>query len=186
MIRAAPPFLSLALLCATPAHADADAWADVEVMSETEMSQLRGGINIAPGIDVGFGAIVTTMVNGAPALQTTLTWSNTGAMVSETVGVAGQALSTLTPEQRAALGVDGLAGAGGVVIEDAQGVTALVHNVTEGALQNIILNNASGRDVSQHVDVTLTLPGFELIQNMLVLERFGMRIDQDMNAALAN
>jgi hypothetical protein len=185
-MRTAALVVAITLFATAPARADTEAWADIEVMDDAEMSDLRGGIAIGPGLDVGFGAVVTTTVNGMPALQTTLTWSNTGAFVTETVGAAGQALNTLTPAQRDALGVGNLGGAGGVVIEDEQGVTALVHNVTEGSLQNIILNNASGRDLSQHVDVTLTLPGFDVMQSMLVLERFGMRVDQDMSAALAN
>jgi hypothetical protein len=175
--------LACVALIASPAYADKDPWADLDVMDAAELSSNRGGIAIAPGIEVGFGAVVTTMVNGMPALQTQLTWTNTGAIVSQTITSAGQELSTLTPAQRDALGLGGLDSAGGMIINDANGVTALVHNVTEGSLQNIILNNAGGRDITQHIDVTLELPGFEAMQGLLSLERFGMRIDSDMNLA---
>ena len=67
-----------------------------------------------------------------------------------------------------------------------QGVTALVHNITDGALQNIIINNATGRDLAQEIDVTLTLPGFELIQESLLVESFGIRLTDDMNVFIGD
>lgn len=169
------------LALSSPAYAVTADWGDgVEVMADEEMQGLRGGIAIAPGIDVNFAAVITTSVNGVPALTTQLTWTDVGAFVEQTVGSVGQQIDQLTPEQQHALGVDGLANGNGVVIADANGVTALVHNVTEGALQNIIINNATGRDLSQSVDVTLTLPGFETMQNSLIVEHLGFRITDDM------
>lgn len=169
---------------AAPAYAD-DGWgAGVEVMADEEMGELRGGLAVAPGLEVNFGAVITTYVNGSPALTTNLTWTDTGQMVSDTIGAIGQSLSDLTPEQRAALAIDGLEGANGVVINDAEGVTALVHNITDGALQNIIVNTATGRDLRQEVDLTLTLPGFEAIQQDLLLERIGLRLDADMRGVV--
>ena len=82
------------------------------------------------------------------------------------------------------MGLDSLAGLNGVVIADANGVTALAHNVSEGSLQNIIINNATGRDLSQTVEVTLQIPNFEATQNAFDLQRFGLRIDADMRAQL--
>lgn len=164
---------------AAPAYAD-DGWgAGVEVMADEEMGDLRGGLAVAPGLEVNFGAVITTYVNGAPALTTNLTWTDTGQLVSETLGQAGESINNLTPEQRSELGLGGLENAGGVVIADADGVTALVHNITDGALQNIIVNTATGRDLRQDVDLTLTLPGFEAVQDSLLLERIGIRLSED-------
>ncbi|HRP12603.1 MAG TPA: hypothetical protein PLK37_16380, partial [Terricaulis sp.] len=143
-----------------------------------------GGLAVAPGLEVNFGAVITTYVNGAPALATTLTWSDNSQLVEQTIGALGQSLDALSPEQRAQLGLSGLGDAGGVVIADADGVTALVHNVTDGALQNIIVNTATGRSLSQEVDVTLTLPGFEAVQGALLLERIGIRLDEDMRVSI--
>jgi hypothetical protein len=174
--------LSGVLLCllAAPASAD-EGWGDgVEVMSDHDMEAYRGGFEIA-GLSFDFGATVTTLVNGVPALVTTLTWTDVGAFVDQTVGQVGQNIADLTPVQLTALGLNGLGNAGGVVINDEAGVTALVHNITQGSLQNIIINNASGRDLAQQVDVTLTLPGFELIQQSLVVEAFGIHLADDMN-----
>jgi hypothetical protein len=168
---------------ATPSWAD-EGWGEgIEVMSDTDMEEHRGGFEVA-GININFGATVTTLVNGVPALVTNLTWTDVGTFVEETVGEIGQNINTMTPEQLTTLGLDGLENAGGVVIEDEAGVTALVHNVTEGALQNIIINNATGRDLSQEIDVTLTLPGFELIQQALTVESFGIHLQDDMRGVM--
>jgi len=174
-------------LLASPAWAADAGWgANIEVMSDADMDEHRGGFEVA-GLNVNFGATVTTLVNGVPALVTTLTWTDTGSFVEQTIGDVGQNISSMTPAQLGALGLDGLEGLGGVVIEDESGVTALVHNVTEGSLQNIIINNATGRDLAQHMDVTLTLPGFEHIQSSLLLERLGINLSDDINqAALIN
>ena len=172
-------------LLATPAWAD-DGWGSgTEIMTDEDMDTHRGGFEIA-GLNINFGATVTTLVNGIPALVTTLTWTDVGAFVEETVGELGQNIAGMTAEQRAALGLDGLENAGGVVIDDEAGVTALVHNITEGSLQNIIINNATGRDLSQQIDVTLTLPGFELIQESLALERFGLHLTDDLNLLIGD
>lgn len=168
-----------AALCA-PAYADEQSWGDVEVMADTEMEDLRGGFVIG-GIEIGFGVVVTTILNGQPVLTTQLTITDAGRIVEQTMANVGQSLTDMTPEARDALGLGGLDDANGIVIEDESGVTALVHNITEGALQNIIVNTATGRDISQDIDVTLTLPNFEFIQGEIALELFGMRLLDDMS-----
>lgn len=170
---------------AAPARAETGWGDEIEVMSAEDLDAHRGGFEIA-GLNINFGATVTTLVNGIPALVTTLTWTDVGAFVEETVGEVGQDIADMTPEQLTALGLDGLENAGGVVIADEAGVTALVHNITEGSLQNIIINNATGRDLSQEIDVTLTLPGFEFIQDQLVAERFGIHLTDEMNVFIGD
>lgn len=173
------------VMCGAPAWADESWGEDVEVMSVEDLDANRGGFAIG-NLNFNFGATVTTLVNGVPALVTSLTWTDVGAFVEQTVGSVGQDIANMSPEQRAALGLDGLANAGGVLIADESGVTALVHNVTEGSLQNIIINNATGRDLTQEIDVTLTLPGFEFIQQQLNTELFGIRLSDDMNVFIGN
>ena len=166
-------------MLAAPAWAE-DGWGDdIEVMSVDDLDAHRGGFEIG-NLNVNFGATVTTLVNGVPALVTTLTWTDVGAFVEQTVGNVGQNIANMSPEQLTAMGLDGLGNVGGVVIDDESGVTALVHNITEGSLQNIIINNATGRDLAQEIDVTLTLPGFELVQNALAVEMFGIHLSDDM------
>lgn len=177
--------LSAALLATPAAHAaaPADIWADADVLSDEDMADLRGGIRLPNGVDVGLGAVVTTYSNGVPILATQLTWTDAGAVVDQTISNAGQDIRALSPEALAALGINPSSGAGGVVIADANGVTALVHNVTDGALQNILINNANGRDIRQDVNVTLTLPNFEAMQSAILLQQIGLRLDADLAAA---
>jgi hypothetical protein len=185
MWRALRPLLLAA--CAltalsAPAYAEAGGWGDdIEVIEDAEMADLRGGFDIG-GIEIGFGAVVTSTLNGVPVLTTQLTITDTGAIIQQTLNTVGQNLDSLTPEQRAALGLDGLEGLGGIVIDSESGITAFVHNVTNGTLQNIIVNTATGQEIGQSIDVTLTLPGFEYIQSQLMLERFGMQVSDDLQA----
>ena len=172
---------ALAALSA-PAHASADAWGDdIEVMDDAELGELRGGFNVG-GIEIGFGAVVTSTLNGAPVITTNLTVTDAGAIVDQTLSTVGQNLSSLTPEQLEAHGLSALEGMNGVVVESEDGITAFVHNVTDGTLQNILVNTATGQDIDQNIDVTLTLPGFEYIQEQLTLERFGMQISDDLQS----
>lgn len=181
LLRAILVCLCLAAVAAfdSPARADDEWSSDVQIIADTEMEELRGGFEIN-GIEIGFGALVTSYVNGQPVLTTQLTWTDAGAIVNDTVSGLGQRLNDMPANARAALGLDGLEDAEGVVIEDSAGVTALVHNIADGALQSIIINNASDRTLSQDIDVTLTLPGFDATQGALQLERFGIRLEDDM------
>ncbi len=164
------------------AWASENAWGDgVEVMAAEELDSHRGGF-IVGGIQFNFGAVVTTYVNGVPVLTTNLTWTDLGALLQQTVGELGENMSSLTPAELEALGVVG--GGAGIVINDANGITALVHNMTDGALQNIIINSATGRDLTQEINVTLELPGFELTQANLITERLGFQISDDLQGIM--
>ena len=166
---------------AAPAYANDASWGDeIEVMADDELGGLRGGFEVG-GININFGATVTTILNGIPVLTTNITVTDAGRVVDQTIANVGTTLDELTDEGRTALGLDGLGeDAAGIIIEDESGVTALVHNVTEGALQNIIVNSATGRDITQDIDITLDLPGFEFIQGELTVEHFGFRLQDDM------
>jgi hypothetical protein len=166
----------------TPVYASTDGWSDdIEVMDDAEMDDLRGGFNVG-GIEIGFGAVVTSTLNGVPVITTNLTVTDAGAIVDQTLSTVGQNLSSLTPEQLEAHGLSALEGMNGVVVESEDGITAFVHNVTDGTLQNILVNTATGQDIDQNIDVTLTLPGFDYIQSQLTLERFGIQISDDLRS----
>ncbi len=161
-----------------------EGWGDVEVLVDAEMDEMRGGFSLG-GINFGFGAVITTYANGVRAMQTNLVWTDSGIEVSQILGSLGQQISTLSAEQRSLLGLEGMIDADGVVIIDENGMTALVHNITDGALQNIIINDADNRTLGQQVDVTLTLPGFEATQANMLLDKIGLNIDADLSHMLA-
>jgi hypothetical protein len=184
LLVSAAALVALAAL-STPAYADDSAWGDgVEVLQDTEMKDLRGGIGI-PGIpNINFSIVITTSMNGTPVVTTQLTVDETGALLQQTVGNIGENIANLSPETLAALGLSGLSNAAGVVIDDADGVTALVHNITDGSLQNIIVNAANNRDLAQNIDVTLELPGFEAVQHSFGGTLIGMHLTDDLNPYL--
>lgn len=169
----------------TPAHAGEATWGDgVEVLQDTEMKDLRGGIGL-PGLpNINFSVVITTLMNGTPVVTTQLTVDETGAMLQQTVGNIGENIANLSDDALGALGLAGLRNTVGVVIDDDSGVTALVHNITDGSLQNIIVNNADGRDLAQNIDVTLDLPGFDAVQNAFGHELIGMHVTDDLNPYL--
>lgn len=167
-------------VCGASALAAEDPWAGIEVMDDAEMAELRGGIRVTENLDIGFGAVITTYANGAPVLQTELNWTDTGALVEQTYGALGTRIDSLPAAARSILGIEGMESGGGVVIADADGLTALMHNITDGALQNIIVNDANGRNLRQEIDVTLTLPNFEAMQGLFNLQRVGLRLDADV------
>jgi hypothetical protein len=172
---------ALAALSA-PAYASTDDWGDdIEVMDDAEMDDLRGGFNVG-GIEIGFGAVVTSTLNGVPVMTTQLTVTDAGSIVEQTMNTAGQTLGSLTTEQLAALGLAAFAGMEGIIINGEGGFTAFVHNITDGSVQNILVNTANGQDIEQDVDITLTLPGFEAIQNHFAMARFGMQISDDLQS----
>jgi hypothetical protein len=162
------------------ALAASDDWGEgIEVIDDADMDDLRGGFTVG-GIEIGFGAVVTSTLNGVPVLTTQITVTDTGEVVEEILNIVGQNLADLTPEELAALGLEGVDGAAGVIVASESGVTAFVHNMANGSLQNILVNTATGQDIAQDIDVTLTLPGFEYIQSQLSLEQFGMRLSDDL------
>lgn len=182
MIARALRSLGFATLALSALSAPAHAWEDgVEVMDDAEMNDLRGGINIA-GIEIGFGATVTSTLDGVPVLTTQFTLTDAGSILRQTLLAAGADISALTPEQRSALGLNGLDGLDGIVIEGEGGGTAFIHNLTSGALQNIVVNTADGREITQTIDISLQLPNFDLVQQSMMLEHFGMQISEDLQS----
>ena len=162
-----------------------DPWAGAEVIEETELADLRGGFTLPNGQEMNFGATVRTYAGGALALQTELILTDTGALIEQTIGELGRALTSLTPEEREDLGLTEI-GDAGVVIADESGVTALVQEMSEGSLQNIILNTASGRDLRQEIDVTITLENYNIFEAAITNELLGMRITDDVSYALTS
>lgn len=152
-------------------------------LSDAELGDMRGGFLSAGGVVFDFGAVVRTYVNGALALETRLTWTPTGPVTEQTTGSL-PGWTPIAPERVGALDLTGLpAGASGLVLNDEKGTTALIHNVMNGQLQNMVLNAADGRDIRQDMQVMLTLPNFEAMQRDYSLDRLGMQISHDLDWA---
>ncbi len=181
MMRAALFAATAWTLLSAPALADP--WADVEVLDDADMADIRGGFVLPNGVEVNFAATVSTYSNDALALRTDLVLNDAGYSMQQHAGELGIPLQDLTEAQRAEYGLVGI-GDSGVVIVDSTGITALVQNVSGSGLHNIVFNTGDGRALRQEIDVTITLPGFLDTQRAIGDEIVGIRIGGDLDSWL--
>lgn len=131
-------------------------------MTDLELARVRGGYFSANGITFGFGATVSTYVDGSFALESRLTVTDAGVLQSQTAGT-GANLMAFDPATAQAAGLAGLVGQGVVVGGDG-GVSTVVQNLTGNQILNVVLNGANNRTITQNTAVTLTLPQFNQLQ----------------------
>ncbi|MET0338433.1 MAG: hypothetical protein ABW063_11830 [Caulobacter sp.] len=60
----------------------------------------------------------------------------------------------------------------------------MLHDVSQGRLVSYVINTASDRDVRQTIDVVLDLPGFEVAQKTMSLQRLELRLQDMVGAAI--
>lgn len=186
--RLRPSLVLLALataLAAAPQPAGAQQVLGSRI-DDAELADLRGGFLVAAGVTLDFGAVVRTYVDGRLALESRLTWTETGAVTGQTLGSVPGAIDLAAALDQALAGgldIDALRGGQGILLSDADGATALVQNL-QGGVQNLIVNNADGRDLRQEIEITLTLPDLDTMQRDYSVERLGAAIGQDINASL--
>ncbi|MGP1397140.1 MAG: hypothetical protein ACTS3R_16660 [Inquilinaceae bacterium] len=165
----------------------AEPYAAFEPLAIDEMENLRGGFVTVFGATVAFGAEVRTLVDGNLVLQTTLNQTPTGLVHNETYspgavqpgttviqfGGGNPSLSSVAPNLSAFDGTEGL------ILTDASGVTTTLYQLgTSGSgIVSGIANTASGRDVEQHVNVTVTLSDFGVFADNMRLETIRMGIE---------
>jgi hypothetical protein len=152
-------------------------------LPEVELNDLRGGYLSAAGIVFDFGAVVRTYIDGRMALESRLTWTEAGALTSHTPGV-GLSDAALAGVDLAGLDLSGLDGGQGLILSNGQGATALIHQLDGGRIQNLIVNNADGRDFRQEIEIDLALPQLDMIQGAAGIDRLGAQINQDLNASI--
>ena len=171
-----------ALLLAHPALCEsASPFDNLTPMSDEDLGGMRGGFLTAGGVSFDFGAVVRTYVNGQLALETRLTWTPTGPVTEQVTGSL-PGWTPLTPGQMGGLDLSGLSpGSSGLVLTDANGTTALVHNVLNGQLQNLVVNAADNRDIRQDMQVMLTLPDFDVMQQDFSVGQLGSQIFHDVD-----
>jgi hypothetical protein len=176
---------ALAFGFGTPqAHAaDLSALDGAEVVAEDALGDMRGGFISVGGLQIGFGATVRTYADGALALITQLTWTPGGVIAHTTTGELGARIDASVAQQLAGLGVSGLQGGDGVAVFGPSGATAVIHRVTDGNLQNFVINTQNDVAFRQEVDVELVLPGFEVMQSGMSLDQMGLRLRDDLAAA---
>jgi hypothetical protein len=123
---------------------------DAAPLTRDELAELRGGFLLPTGIEAEFGAIARTFANGQLLLETHFTWSPDGIAREDVLASA----DIVTTDQLA----------NGFALNDAGGSTLFAHQVDDLGIRNILLNEASGRDIRIDTQLTVTLPNFALTQ----------------------
>lgn len=159
-----------------------------QALSDEELSGLRGGFITTNGFTFGFGVVIRSYVDDRLALETRMTWTPTGPATEQTRGdVPGMTdlASALTSLLNSGIDLRNLGGtSGGVALVSDDGATALIHNVTSGQLQNLIVNNASNRDLRQDMELNLYLPDLATMQAASSAHARAAQLTYDLNTSL--
>ncbi|MFY0990091.1 hypothetical protein [Halomonas sp. C05BenzN] len=147
----------------TMARATQDAYHRGVIIDEAELGQLRGGFSIG-GMQLDFGAELTTLIDNRIELVSVMNFTRSGVelvsrsftdpggMATRVGPDAGIRVVDMTPE---GINLAGLADFSGVTLQDAQGFTAALHQVTRNAVLSGVVSNASGRDIQQRIDISV-------------------------------
>ncbi|MGO4687415.1 hypothetical protein [Brevundimonas sp. 2YAF1] len=191
-MRRARSLLLLALIAMAPALMATAALAETpsgpQPLSDDELSGLRGGFITTNGFTFGFGVVIRSYVDDRLALQTRLTWTPTGPVTQQIRGdVPGvvDLAAAMTSLVNSGIDLTQLAGtSGGVALVDGNGGTALIHNVTAGQLQNLIVNNANNRNLRQDMELNLYLPDLAAMQSASSAQQRAAQMTYDLNTSL--
>ena len=173
----------------------------VEFLAMEEMGALRGGFITALGVPIEFGVEIFTSIDGMQVFQTSfiLTESGfersilflpdpdvdltgvtsieipSGTVVELVGGDTNVRVQDLMPD---GIDLSGLDGTSGFVVLNDTGATAIVHDVSTGLLVNVIANTASGQDIQQHFEATITLGDLTDFQGDVRFEQLRMALEQ--------
>ena len=171
----------------------------VELLATDEMGGLRGGFISALGVPIQFGADVLTTIDGMPVFQTSFILTDAGlersmvylpdptfdmtgvtsvqipggTIVEIVGGDTGVDVQDIMPD---GVNLTGLNGTAGFVLIGDTGATAVLHDVATDGLTNVIANTASGLDVQQQLQATITLNDIGNLQSNVRLEQLRMEL----------
>lgn len=176
--RASLP-IALALIAAAPMPALAGEFPREAMLSAEELSAARAGFTIA-GLEITLGADLRTYIDGELALHTTVRWEGDTRTTERWVSDA------LIPADADAL--DGILANGHITMQlndqdiflANDGQTALLQR-SDGGLQNLVFNTASGIDLRQEADIAIGLANFEAFQSAIAPSIFMSGLNDAMD-----
>ncbi|MDE2465210.1 MAG: hypothetical protein KGO02_16060 [Alphaproteobacteria bacterium] len=174
-------------------------FAGLSTVSDHQLAGSRGGFMVE-GVDVNFGAIVKTVVNGAVVLETQLTATNgglvavqSGPATTSSTPVPGSpqisvkvvdntlvAEGTLVPGQNAP-GVY----TSGVVITSPGGSSAAVSTFDPSRIVNAVSSNDSNQNITQQMEINVTLSNYSALRSQIQLSQLGTNVTNNVQSALA-
>lgn len=156
--------------------------ADARVpLADAQLDKIRGGIAIPTGLELGFGAVVRTHVDGRLLLESTLTWTDQGPVYAVTHGAETAELG----KAAASAGLDlGRGQWRGLLLDGNGGATAVLHELGADRIVGAVVNTANDRRIWQEIEVTLTLPGLDRLQQQIAQERVGLQLGEALATSL--
>ncbi len=164
-----------ATMIAFPAFAQEDMMANATPLSIEELREQVGGLRTPTGIEFGFGAIITTYVDGQQTLQSHLTWTDQGAVQTTDGG-------SLTGAAAAGIHIDGTVP--GLYLPGENGGTVVLHDLGDGRIGSVVLNTADNRDIRQETVINLDIPQLQTLQQDYANQKLTMNLQDSVSRAL--
>lgn len=172
-------FAPLLLAASEPAAAE-DPLLEAATVPDEVLATQRGGFSWN-NMQISFGADIRSFVNDQLALRTIVSWTANGATVDRFVS------PSLTAADAAHVQA-GILTSGGIqmrvgnesVFLANNGQTALIHSTD--AIQNVLVNTASGVNLAQQVDATLDISGYDGFRDALAMTRLSDAIGNAVGA----
>lgn len=165
-----------------------DHFSRVEVIGANELGKMRGGLRVG-GFDIDVGAVVRTIIDGNLALESHISLHNANQIAASIRADPGSVANApprsepvsageVTTPANTAVG-NGAAPASiqapnvvsSVVINDAKGLTQVIHDVTRNRIVTAIVNEANLRDIRHRIDIDVTVSNFRAFQRAAANQR---------------
>ena len=162
---------------------DDDAMFSGAIVSDTELSDQRGGFAFA-GMDIKLGADIRTFLENELVLHTIITIDENGYNRAQTVsGALTLADADTIRNNILSNGSITMNVGNSQVFLANEGRTAIIHG-SEGALQNILINTASNIIASQEVTATLDLGGYDGFAATITADQLGRSMGDDITRSI--
>lgn len=175
-------FLAGIILPASNAAAKDFDFTTLETVPDDELASQRGKF-VLDGMTINFGAQMRTFFGQDLVLETTLQWTDQGAITTQ---VASPALTEVSAQDVQ----NGVLGSGNIQITMGNsnvflgndGQTALIHR-TEDPIGSVLVNTGAGVNAYTQVEAVLDISGFDAFRSGLMQQSIGNNIVEQIGLA---
>jgi hypothetical protein len=141
-----------------------------ETVEDSRLNEMRGGFRVQ-GMDISLGADIRTYMNGDLVLHTLVNWSDLGQTKTQFVSdILSPAAAQMVQASAISGGSLSMTLGGSAVFLANEGKTAIAHR-TENGLQNVLINTANNQNITQSVDATISLGGYDQFRSTIMSSR---------------